>query len=199
MCTLSHLFILPPVQDILLEILLPFDIARLIAATRCDISLKLRKEYMIPVCDVFDKHEEIDLLTKAGVNIILLSYKADLLHERLEDAESFVQKYGNRFEIDLIAIAYYHPDSSANTTHFPSVRLTVTDQVLEKLGIRSDIAYSWLEHSLSMLSCTNSSLAPLAMAPTSNIRLKQFKLNLRCCWFNTIDLVYLEETHGIFG
>jgi hypothetical protein len=198
MCTLAHLFSLPPVQDMLLEDLLPFDIARLLAATGCEITQVQRKKYMNPVRDVFDKHEEIALLTKAGVNIILLGHNAHLLHKRLNDTQSFVQKYGNRFEIDLIAIAYCHPDSSANAAHFPSIRFTVTDQVLENLGSRSDIAYSWLEHSLSMLPCTNSSLAPLATPPTSNIRLKQFKLNLRCCWFHTIDLVYPEETLGIF-
>jgi hypothetical protein len=198
MCTLRHLFSLPPVQDILLEELLPFDIARLIAATRCNISPSLRRKYMNPVRDVFDKHEEIALLTKAGAKIVLLGRKAHLLHERLENAELFVRKYGNHFQIDLIAIAYCPADSTVNAGHFPSLRFTVSDQVLEKLGSRSDIAYSWLEHSLSMLPCTNSSLAPLATPPTSNIRLKQFRLNLRCCWFNTIDLVYPEETLGIF-
>jgi hypothetical protein len=198
MCTLAHLFSLPPVQDILLEYFLPFDIARLLAATGCEITPSQRKKYMDPVRDVFDKHEEIALLTKAGVSIILLGYNAHLLHKRLNDAESFVRRYGNRFEIDLIAIAYCHPDSSANAAHFPSIRFTVTDQVLEKLGSRSDIAYSWLEHILSMLPCTNSSLAPLATPPTSSIRLKQFRLNLRCCWFHTIDLVYPEEALGIF-
>jgi hypothetical protein len=118
MCTLAHLFSLPPVQDMLLEDLLPFDIARLLAATGCEITQVQRKKYMNPVRDVFDKHEEIALLTKAGVNIILLGHNAHLLHKRLNDTQSFVQKYGNRFEIDLIAIAYCHPDSSANAAHF---------------------------------------------------------------------------------
>jgi hypothetical protein len=198
MCTLTHLFSLPPIQDILLEYLLPFDIARLLAAIGCEITSHQRKKYMNPVRDVFDKHEEIALLNRAGVNIILLGHKAHLLHERLNNAKLFVQKYGDRFEIDLIAIAYCHPDSSANTAHFPSIRFTVADHVLEKLGSRSDIAYSWLERSLSMIPCTNSSLAPIATPPTSDIRLKQFRLNLRCCWFNTIDLTHPEETHGIF-
>jgi hypothetical protein len=183
MCTLSHLFSLVPVQDILLEILLPFDIARLIAATGCDIPPGRRKEYLNPVRDVFDKHEDIARLTKAGVSIILLGHNVHLLHQRLKDAESFVRKYGNRFMIDLIAIA---------------VRFTLTNRVLEKLGSRSDIAYTWLERSLSMVPCTNSSLASLVTPPTSNIRLHQFRLNIRCCWFNTIDLVHPEETSGIF-
>jgi hypothetical protein len=199
MCTLTYLFNLPPLQEILLEELLPFDIARLLAATGCEITPGLRKKYMNPVRDVFEKHEEIALLTKAGVNIILLGHKAHLLHKRLNHTEAFVQKYGNRFEIDLIAIAYCHHDLPANTAHFPSIRFTVSDRVLMNLENRPYIAYSWLEPSLSMLPCTNSSLAPLATPPTSNIRLKQFRLNLRCCWFNTIDLVYPEETLGIFN
>jgi hypothetical protein len=198
MCTLADLFSLTPVQDTLLEDLLPFDIARLLAATGCEITKVQREKHMNPVRDVFEKLGEIALLTKAGVNIILLGRNVHLLHKRLNDTESFLQRYGNRFNIDLIAIAYCHPDSSDNAVHFPSIRFTVTDQVLENLGGRSDIAYSWLEHDLSMLPCTNSSLAPLATPPTSNIHLKQFKLNLRCCWFNTIDLVYPEETLGIF-
>jgi hypothetical protein len=38
----------------------------------------------------------------------------------------------------------------------------------------------------------------MATPPTSNIRLQQFRLNLRCCWFNTIDFVYPDEALGIF-
>lgn len=74
----------------------------------------------------------------------------------------------------------------------------MTDQIIQKLGKRADIAHSWFEQSLSTLPCTNTSLAPMATPLTSNIRLEQFRLNLRCCWFNTIDFVYPDEALGIF-
>jgi hypothetical protein len=198
---IDYLLCIPQVEELLLENLLPFDIARLLVATGWEITPRLRREYMNPVRDVFDKHEEIELLTKAGVNIILLGHRAHLLHQRLNDTKKFIKKYGNGFVIDLIAIAYCHPEPPVNApgaTQFPSARFAVTDRVLENLGSRPDIAYSWLEDSLSMLPCTNTSLAPFATPPTSNIRLEQFKLNLRCCWFNTIDFVLPEEASGIF-
>ncbi|KAF2022768.1 hypothetical protein EK21DRAFT_95455 [Setomelanomma holmii] len=197
MCSLARLFNLTPVQDSIVEWLLPFDIARLIAATGCHFATCQREKYMNPVRDVFTKPEEIELLTDAGVNIILLGCKAHLLHERLNNTERFIENYGNDFVIDLIAIAYCPPEPSTNALT-PSARFTVTDQVLEKLGSRTDIAYSWLEHSISTLPCTNTSLTPATTPAASNVRLQIFRLNLRCCWFNTIDFVYPEEALGIF-
>jgi hypothetical protein len=103
--------------------------------------------------------------------------------------------------IDLIAIAYCHPDSSTNIalcTQMPSVRFTVNHKVLMQLGNKANLAYHWLEHDRTMLPCTNSSLTSVETPAITNIRLKQFKLNLQCLWFNTIDFVFPEEAYSIF-
>jgi hypothetical protein len=201
MSLLTYLFHLTDTRRSLLKNLLPYDIGRVLVATGCQLTTREKSLFMNPVRDVFNECEEIELLTKAGVNILLLGRHAHLLTERLKNTAKFIHKYGNDFIIDLIAIAYCCPDSLTNTTvstQFPSVRFTVTEEILARLGSQADLAYFWLEHDLTMLPCTNTSLASLQTPATTNIRLKQFKLNLRCFWFNTIDFVYPEEAYGIF-
>jgi hypothetical protein len=202
MCTLAYLFHLTDVKRSLLDNLLPYDIGRVLVATGCQLTTREKSLYMNPVRDVFNKWEEIELLTRAGINIILLGRHAYLLTERLRNTDNFIHKYGNDFTIDLIAIAYRSPESVTGTavisTQTPSVRFTVNEKILTQLGSQADLAYSWLEHDVAMLPCTNTSLASFETPATTNIRLKQFKVNLRCSWFNTIDFVYPEEAYGIF-
>jgi hypothetical protein len=62
---------------------------------------------------------------------IVLGHKAHLLHERLKHAESFVRRYGNHFQINLIAIAYCPADSAFNATHPLSLRFTLSNRVLQ--------------------------------------------------------------------
>lgn len=174
MPTLSYLFSIYPVQEVLLENLLPFDIAKLLAVIGCQITPVQREHYMDPVRDVFAEYDDIKLLTKAGARIILLGHGVHLLHQRLNDTETFIKRYGHDFVIDMIAIAYCQPEPSLNAPigmQIPSLRFTVTDQLLEKLGSRSDLAYFWLESSLDVLPCTETTLAPLMTPPTSHIRL----------------------------
>lgn len=118
MCSIVQLLCLPPVEDSLLPHLLPFDIARLFAATGCDIKAHSEKWYMNPIRDVFENPEDIELLTRAGARIILLGHNAQLLHSRLKNPDKFIRDYGNDFPIDLIAIAYCHPESAANAPYF---------------------------------------------------------------------------------
>jgi hypothetical protein len=185
----------------LLQFLLPYDIARFLAATDFSITETERKTYMDPCYDIFYNYDEIQLLMRSGVAIMLLGNQMHLLQKRLKNTKAFIDEYGNDFVIDLMAIAYCDPGIPLDAYDYalaPSYRFTMTDQIIEKLGDRKDIAYAWLERSLDTLPFTNTTLATLATPPTTNIRLKQFRVNLRCFWFKTIDLTYPEEGHNIF-
>jgi hypothetical protein len=204
MLALAHLFDTNwEVRGILLRHLRPFDLARFIAAYELSITPQEEDWYMNPIHDVFYEFEEVETLLKAGVKFMLLGHQSALLTERLKSTQNtinFIEKYGNDFVIDVIAIAYHRPEpiQALSYLHSPSFRFTVSEGLLKKLGSSAHIAHAWLEHDLSLLPCTNSSLAPCRTPETTNIRLQLFKLNLRCLWFNTIDFVYPEEAYNIF-
>lgn len=148
--------------------------------------------------DIFiNYNDEIALLIKSGVNLMLIGSQMHLLKERLNDTKAFIAKYSNDFAIRLIAVAYCELEAH-NHALAPSYRFIATDLVLEKLGTHSHVAYDWLERSLNMLPCTTTSLATVKTPPTTNIALKQFRLNVQCLWFQTIDILYPEEGHNIF-
>lgn len=201
---LAHLFHTNlDVRAILLQHLRPFDLARFLAAYECSVTDNERDLFMNPIHDVFYHFEEVETLMKAGVKFMLLGHQLPLLRKRLETTEGtrdFIEKYGNDFVIDVIAIAYHRPEPIQALSYLqsPSFRFTVSDGLLKKLGSSAHIACVWLEDDLNLLPCTNSSLAPCRTPKTTNIRLQLFKLNLRCLWFSTIDLIYPEDAHNIF-
>ena len=198
---LTVLFNITDVRRSILRNLRPYDIARFLAATGCQITEKEREKFMNLVDDIFLDSDEIKILLDAGVKIILLGHQLHLLHDRLRDAKDFTRRYGNSFTIDLIAVAYCNPHIPTTDVTYAlssALRFTITDRLLEKLGSNASIAYSWLERDLQLLPCTNTSLAPYETPESTNIRLRLFKLNLRCLWFSTIDFVYPEEAQNIF-
>jgi hypothetical protein len=199
MCTLARLFdVTRDIRRSILRQLRPFDIARFLAASGCHLTEDEWNKFMNPIHDVFYDCHEVDILIRAGVKIVLLGHRLKLLYERLRDPTKFLKEYGDNFIIDLVAIAYCRPDQTNPLLQLPSTRFVVTDQLLERLGQDASIAYAWLEHDLRLLPCTNTCLAPYRTPETTNMRVQLFKLNLRCFWFNTIDLVHSEETENIF-
>jgi hypothetical protein len=155
---LDLLFCITDFRRSLLQFLLPYDIARFLAATDFPITETERRTYMDPCDDIFYNYDEIKLLIRSGATIMLLGHQMHLLQKRLENAKAFINEYGNDFVIDLMAIAYCDPGLPADAHDYalaPSYRFTVTDQVIEKLGDRTDIAYAWLERSLDTLPCTS--------------------------------------------
>lgn len=186
----------------MLQYLMPWDIARFLAASGCRITKREEKDYMHPTRDVFINYDEITLLAQSGLHFLLVGDQLPLLRQRLRDATRFIERYGDEYVINLVVIAYCDPEVPLNAPGYayaPSLRFTVTDRLLERLGERSDLAHFWLEHSLDTLPCTQTSLAIIETPETSNVRLKQFKLNLRSLWFNTIDLLHPSDNFDIFN
>jgi hypothetical protein len=137
-----------------------FDLACFLLAIDYDLFRWERAFFMNPLGDAFQDCDEIEMLAEAGVRIILLGHHVSLLQARLDNTEVFINKYANGCTNDLVAIAYCAQPTSTMHAQMPSARFTVTDEVLERLGEHSELAYVWLEHDLLELPCTNSSLAP---------------------------------------
>jgi hypothetical protein len=79
------------------EEILSHDIGRVLAATACQLTTRERTLYMNPVQNVFKDCAEIELLTKAGVNIVLLGQHVHLLKAKAEEHRRFYIEIWKRF------------------------------------------------------------------------------------------------------
>jgi hypothetical protein len=88
MNVLKRLFELTDPRGCILTVLRPFDIVRLLVATRCTLTLWERTRYMdLTLMDnFFHDYNEIKTLLRAGVHIVLLGHRLGLLFKKAQSS-----------------------------------------------------------------------------------------------------------------
>ncbi|CAI6338096.1 unnamed protein product [Periconia digitata] len=100
-----------PVRNVLLQMLRPFDIANLLAATHSALHPEEKKVYMDYLDDIFDEKRELSRLNELGLNVILFGSDLHILQERLEDPRGHRKKFGKDHDFHIFAIVSKAPSA----------------------------------------------------------------------------------------